>query len=59
MTEEIELTDETLAEEVVLPTAGNGGNKRYIEAQISAEADDGDSVQLGLYAEKSYLLPFW
>jgi len=55
MTEEIELTDETLAEEVVLPTAGNGGNKRYIEAQISTEADDGDSVQLGLYAEKSYL----
>jgi len=55
MTEEIELTNETIAEEVALPTAGNGGNKRYIEAQISAEPDDGDSVQLGLYAEKSYL----
>ncbi|WP_246038470.1 DNA topoisomerase IV subunit A [Chitiniphilus eburneus] len=36
--------------------AASGGNRRYINAQTSALApDDGESVQLGLYAEKSYL----
>ncbi|GLS02994.1 DNA topoisomerase 4 subunit A [Chitiniphilus shinanonensis] len=35
---------------------GNNGNRRYINAQSSTLApDDGESVQLGLYAEKSYL----
>jgi topoisomerase IV subunit A len=50
MTEEIELP-----EEIIEPSPAQGGNKRYIQTQISAEVDDGDSVQLGLYAEKSYL----
>ncbi|MGL4995917.1 MAG: DNA topoisomerase IV subunit A [Deefgea sp.] len=31
------------------------GPSRYIETQVSAVPDDGESVQLGLYAEKSYL----
>ncbi|MEN9656578.1 MAG: topoisomerase subunit [Pseudomonadota bacterium] len=29
--------------------------RRFVEAQVSATPDDGESVQLGLYAEKSYL----
>lgn len=51
MTEEIELIEDQETE----PVAGQGGNKRYIQTQVSAQADEGDSVQLGLYAEKSYL----
>lgn len=31
------------------------GPSRFIETQVSAVPDDGESVQLGLYAEKSYL----
>ncbi|KAF0812424.1 DNA topoisomerase 4 subunit A [Andreprevotia sp. IGB-42] len=39
------------------PASGQGsGGGRFIAAQASATApDDGESVQLGLYAEKSYL----
>ncbi|WP_255587902.1 DNA topoisomerase IV subunit A [Deefgea piscis] len=32
-----------------------GGAARFIATQVSAVPDDGESVQLGLYAEKSYL----
>ena len=31
------------------------GSSRFIETQVSTVPDDGESVQLGLYAEKSYL----
>ncbi|MDR3429810.1 DNA topoisomerase IV subunit A [Silvimonas sp.] len=49
------LTESTTVEEVQVE-ADQGGNRRYIAAQVSATLpDDGESVQLGLYAEKSYL----
>ncbi|GHD64517.1 DNA topoisomerase 4 subunit A [Jeongeupia chitinilytica] len=38
------------------PAADDGGNRRYVSAAVSTQApDDGESVQLGLYAERSYL----
>ncbi|MDK2122720.1 DNA topoisomerase IV subunit A [Parachitinimonas caeni] len=38
------------------PAASDGGQGgRYVVAQPSSEPDDGQSVQLGLYAERSYL----
>ncbi|SFN48752.1 topoisomerase-4 subunit A [Formivibrio citricus] len=58
MTQEFEPQELNLAEEVTEadpPVADDGGNLRYIQAQISSEPGDGESVQLGLYAEKSYL----
>ncbi|HSC80217.1 MAG TPA: DNA topoisomerase IV subunit A [Chitinolyticbacter sp.] len=48
--------DDLLEPEVALPTSHDGGNRRYVSAEDSTtEPDDGESVQLGLYAEKSYL----
>ncbi|KPC52154.1 DNA topoisomerase IV subunit A [Amantichitinum ursilacus] len=42
-------------EEELIPEQG-GGNRRYVTADVSAATpDDGESVQLGWYAEKSYL----
>ncbi|WP_283151354.1 DNA topoisomerase IV subunit A [Silvimonas soli] len=51
-----DLLAETLPTDDVPAQADQGGNRRYIAAQVSATLpDDGESVQLGLYAEKSYL----
>ncbi|WP_081986731.1 DNA topoisomerase IV subunit A [Chitinibacter sp. ZOR0017] len=36
-------------------TASGGQGGRYIAAQVSTQLDDAEAVQLGLYAEKSYL----
>ncbi|WP_255988222.1 DNA topoisomerase IV subunit A [Chitinolyticbacter albus] len=48
--------EDLLEPEVALPTSHDGGNRRYVSAEDSTtEPDDGESVQLGLYAEKSYL----
>ena len=44
--------EETLPEPI---STHQGGAARFIATQISIEPDDGESVQLGLYAEKSYL----
>ncbi|GAB7127954.1 DNA topoisomerase IV subunit A [Silvimonas sp. JCM 19000] len=42
-------------EEELVPEQG-GGNRRYVTADVSTSTpDDGESVQLGWYAEKSYL----
>ncbi|MCX7205279.1 MAG: DNA topoisomerase IV subunit A [Proteobacteria bacterium] len=38
-----------------LESIADQGPRRFVEAQISATPDDAESVQLGLYAEKSYL----
>lgn len=54
MTEEIDLPEEII-EETAPVIAEGGGNKRFIEAQVSSENIDDESVQLGIYAEKSYL----
>lgn len=51
----LNLLEEMPAEESVTADAHGGGGKRFIEAQVSLQPDDGESVQLGLYAEKSYL----
>ncbi|GGP25758.1 DNA topoisomerase 4 subunit A [Silvimonas amylolytica] len=50
-------TTETPAElELEADTGQGGGNRRFVAAQVStAMPDDGESVQLGLYAERSYL----
>lgn len=55
MNEEIDLIEEVLSEVEAAPALADGGNRRFIEAQISQEPSDDESVQLGLYAEKSYL----
>lgn len=51
MTQELDL----IVEETPLASSEDGGNRRYVQALASSEADDGESAQLGLYAEKSYL----
>src|SRR5471032_469839 len=51
MTQELDL----IIEEAPVAASDDGGNHRYVHAQVSSEADDGESAQLGLYAEKSYL----
>lgn len=38
-----------------LESIADQGPRRFVEAQISATPDDSETVQLGLYAEKSYL----
>ncbi|WP_410499792.1 DNA topoisomerase IV subunit A [Chitinibacter sp. S2-10] len=56
MSETIDLLDDTLeSASEATPVNGGGQGGRFIEAQVSATPDDGESVQLGLYAEKSYL----
>ena len=52
MNQEPDLFEEALEENAV---ADDGGKRRFVEAQASSEGDDGETVQLGLYAEKSYL----
>ncbi|WP_157314949.1 DNA topoisomerase IV subunit A [Chitinibacter sp. GC72] len=47
------VAEETIESAYTASSGGQGG--RFIEAQVSATPDDGESVQLGLYAEKSYL----
>ncbi len=51
MTQELDL----IAEEIPVASSDEGGNRRYVQALVSSEANDGESAQLGLYAEKSYL----
>lgn len=51
MTQELDLIENVPEEN---PPA-ESGNLRFVEAQVSRETSDGESVQLGLYAEKSYL----
>ncbi|MBS1154438.1 MAG: topoisomerase subunit [Proteobacteria bacterium] len=51
MTQELDL----IVEEPPLANNDDGGNRRYVQALASSEGDDGESAQLGLYAEKSYL----
>ena len=60
MTQELDpqhlsLTDEAVEAPPPVTGADDGGNRRYVQPQLSAQANDGESVQLGLYAEKSYL----
>ncbi|WP_373973888.1 DNA topoisomerase IV subunit A [Chitinibacter sp. SCUT-21] len=55
MSETIDLLDDESTPETATPSSGGGQGGRFIEAQTSATPDDGESVQLGLYAEKSYL----
>ncbi|WP_148713804.1 DNA topoisomerase IV subunit A [Chitinolyticbacter meiyuanensis] len=48
--------DDLLEPELAPATPSDGGNRRYVSAELStSDPDDGESVQLGLYAEKSYL----
>ncbi|MDR3409748.1 MAG: DNA topoisomerase IV subunit A [Formivibrio sp.] len=51
MTQELDL----IIEESPTVNSDAGGNLRYVQALASTEGDDGESAQLGLYAEKSYL----
>ena len=53
MNQESDLFEEEALEENAV--ADDGGKRRFVEAQASSEGDDGETVQLGLYAEKSYL----
>ncbi|MBB5191963.1 topoisomerase-4 subunit A [Silvimonas terrae] len=57
--EQNELLPEPAAEtpeEAIAEAGQGGGNRRFVSAQVSASApDDGETVQLGLYAERSYL----
>lgn len=54
MNEEIDLLEPP--EELPAPVVSDGlVPRRYVEAQVSAQVGDDESVQLGLYAEKSYL----
>lgn len=55
MTQQLDLIEETSEEANAAANIGDGGNRRYVETQISMAPSDAESVQLGLYAEKSYL----
>ncbi|QLG89184.1 DNA topoisomerase IV subunit A [Chitinibacter bivalviorum] len=57
MSEPIDLVEEESNESAIelAPAVSGGQGGRFIEAQVSTAPDDGESVQLGLYAEKSYL----
>ena len=54
MTQELDLNDGA-PEAHVVAIVDNGDSRRYVAAQVSSEVDDGESAQLGIYAEKSYL----